>query len=785
MSRYTVKVIRAAFREIQKLPYEHLELLEAIIREFYNGNFGDYRKLEGYKNLWRTKKNDLRIIWTKPENSDAKLLIIKAGQRGDVYQGVIDERKREDPFDLSQLLNIEQDKIDNIPAYEWSENSQKTWHQFVYGDYRYSPTLTDEQRSIFSELNVRFSDPADGRNKFSSLLIQSSPGTGKTICAALLASELHQERGWNVNLILPEILCKDVKEFDAIKKIDLDQNIDRFFIGTFDEWLKKAQPDIYINIATQSEELAALERVAKTSHTIKPKENLSEHDLRLYRGFIDTNEDKSSHPSYIEHRKRIDVLSKININWENELNEKKRRLAALAEFSATKPLDSQVNPSIFIIDEVQDYLIAELDVIVQMLNRWKSDYNHESLLCLLGDMNQRIYPGDFDWGHLQLTSNKSLKYNYRNTKKIIEFANIFHKFAQKSVHGRRSLPQPCDSSKAFEEGEPVRILEINSHQDGLAFLRKLNDKITQLNEFTSCSLMGLLASHISVIYSDLAGLQPEKLTNIDYLTVASVKGREFDTCIAFCVFVGEGEPSFQEANNWYTIFTRPRTRLLVIATSSELKRIGREKLVGCDFFNVDDKWSDCIEWIAKFSNSEHLFKDVNNIFNLIYEGLTATRIHIYKDTYAALDLTAVDDSKKTNIERDLIKVLNDRIKSDLTGNFKEILEKELLQIDVVNNNVYRISLKCLILRGLGHSWQAVYEASKLKEHNFHEYTRLLTAIANDLSAKGLLYEAARVRANLGIQLPSKYPFINYFDENTDSLISIICKSAIDKIGIEL
>ena len=56
MSEYTVKIIRAAFREMQKLSHPYFEDVEQIIKNMSLGDLGDWRKLEGYVDLCRTKK---------------------------------------------------------------------------------------------------------------------------------------------------------------------------------------------------------------------------------------------------------------------------------------------------------------------------------------------------------------------------------------------------------------------------------------------------------------------------------------------------------------------------------------------------------------------------------------------------------------------------------------------------------------------------------------------------------------------------------------------------------
>ena len=64
--------------------------------------------------------------------------------------------------------------------------------------------------------------------------------------------------------------------------------------------------------------------------------------------------------------------------------------------------------------------------INKMLETWQTEHQHPTLIWLLGDMNQRIQPVDFDWGDLHLSRTYTLKYNYRNTQNILQFADIFY-----------------------------------------------------------------------------------------------------------------------------------------------------------------------------------------------------------------------------------------------------------------------------------------------------------------------------------------------------------------------
>ena len=87
-----IRIVRAAFREIQKLSHQYSETVAEILKQMSQGNLGDCRKLEGYTDLRRTKQGDVRVIWERINSQE--ILVIKAGLRKDVYQGVIEDRDR-------------------------------------------------------------------------------------------------------------------------------------------------------------------------------------------------------------------------------------------------------------------------------------------------------------------------------------------------------------------------------------------------------------------------------------------------------------------------------------------------------------------------------------------------------------------------------------------------------------------------------------------------------------------------------------------------------------------
>jgi hypothetical protein len=678
-------------------------------------------------------------------------------------------------------MGIEESQVEDIPTFNFNVNKTSSWYQFIYGAYLYSPHLTQEQIKLFYELletltSYSYSNYSELTN-INSFLLQSAPGTGKTVCAAVIASEFYKNHDCNVVLILPEALCSELREYTEIKEILQDQQ-SNFFVGSFAEWLCQSAPELYQLVATSSEELQALQAEAQRVHAISKNELLGYRDLILFRAFVlERNEIyQSRHPNYYENIPRLEFLTQnINLSrWKERLGLKKSWLQGVKEITEfAYPVEDR-NTTIFILDEVQDYLRYEIRAIIKMLERWQVDYNHNSILWLLGDKNQNIMPTDFDWGQLELTRTNSLRYNYRNTKCIIEFANIFHSFAQAANSVVRHLPKPSNPEDAFEKGERVKILEFGSEEKALEILNTLSKKI--INPFSSNqrSLLKEISSRVKVICKDI----PDKYKNlpgIDYLNIQQAKGREFDGCIALCVLGGQGTPSFEEATSWYTTFTRPRYRLLVIATTEEIKRIGKDKFNQCENIQISNV-DEALNWITEFANGEQIFRNIEGVSNVIYDSLNSDTIRIFWDTYAALRLARIDDTKLAEIEYKAIQLL---AKNHQRQNILQ--EFNLLQPEQVPSDSDRIPLRCLLLRSLGLYWDAVKEASLLKEIDTKEYERIILAIANELEKKQLIYEAARVRMKIGISIPKDYPFREEIIKQDSSLVSLLCCAAIKKI----
>ncbi|GAB1544402.1 hypothetical protein NUACC21_70780 [Scytonema sp. NUACC21] len=202
-----VKIIRAAFREIQKLPFRDLQTVYDILCRLTQEERTNTIALSGYDNLRRTRSGELRVIWQRESSGD--IVVIKAGLRGDVYDDTFEIRDRECPITITELINPHGTELAEHPAYYWNHQRDSDWYKFVYSTYRYSPILTRYQREVLEQpLRTLF-----GYNQWLTdifrnrvCVVQSAPGTGKTVCATLFACEIHKQNECNTMLIVPEAL---------------------------------------------------------------------------------------------------------------------------------------------------------------------------------------------------------------------------------------------------------------------------------------------------------------------------------------------------------------------------------------------------------------------------------------------------------------------------------------------------------------------------------------------------------------------------------------------------
>ncbi len=763
-----IKIIRAAFREIQKLPPTAFVRVYEILDRLSQGDFTNTRFLEGYNELRlrRTRKYRVRVIWQEEDNEN--IVVIKAGWRSSVYDGAFESRDRANSQTIAELVNPQGKALAENPAYRWNHEQDTDWYKFVYGSYRYSPVLTAYQNDVLAEplsilRSAFFSSAsvshypkatADTFEDHACIVVQSAPGTGKTVCATLFACNIQRERGWNTMLIVPEALRRDISEYAEVKQVINHEN---FWLGSFAEWIGKIYPDFNDCLASPQQELEALQVATKFLR----RTDVSTADVLLYQAFVldEENRHQSKNVMYTVNAQRIGKLLNINKkHWYKALACRLCRLDAANHLKNKIPQPpSNAECSILIIDEAQDFLLSELQAIIAVCKSWLAK-GHKTYLLLLGDLNQRIMPTDFNWSQLHIKHIIQLQRNYRNSRQILEFAQQFWDIAQKiaSQNKCKQLPAPAKPDDAFEVGESVRLLEFTSPVEAREFLVKLEREYGQ--EETRRYLLHDLANAIKVLSNNLL----DSFENIVALNAEQAKGREFEACVAFCLFEGTGKPSLEESLQWYTLLTRARSRLLMVVTTAEIKRLnahGHDYFKNCD--RIDAKTA--INWITEVASD----MDISHINDDIQQRLLkrCETGYLYWDTYLALQLAGVEGMELYKWKKEAMNLLSNHSPVDLN-----------IELQRTSN----ISLRCLLLRTMELSWQAVAEASQLKNRDFPEYQRLLKNIARDLEVKGLVYEAGRVRAYFGeTNYQHNFPFWTEINNSVDQfqpLVGLLCQA---------
>ncbi len=771
-----IKIIRAALREIQKLPYSACEKVYEIIRSLSQEIHTDTRLVEKYSNLrlLRTKKGTVRVIWKKDDNND--ILIIKAAERNDAYRSNLVDRNFDNQelvteLDCLEELRLIETDFSEHPAYRWNDDLNLDWYQFVFNSYRYFPVKTSYQKEflepVLKSLNTyRYSERKEELNN-QTCIIQSAPGTGKTVCTTLFACEIHRENQWNIMMIVPDALKKDIAKYSEVQQALMQDN---FYLLTFREWLHQVNSEYENILASPEEELAALRKAVQCSPNLNNL-NLNDivyRDVLLYQCFLldIENQNQTRNAIFKENESQLQKLAKIDKNiWLRALSGKKSRLDIAIELKENPSLANlKSGNTLVIIDEAQDLMLCELQAIITTCEEWnrKQSLTH---LWLLGDLNQRIQPTDFNWGQLHLGKPISLKRNYRNSRHILEFANQFLYLAEninRKFKGQH-LPVSVNPEDAFEVGEKVRFLKCDSRDDTLFFLQQLASECESGEN--KRYLLHDLANSIKVITNQKLDIDDE---NLIILNAEDAKGREFEACVACGLFSGNNEPSLEEAFQWYTLLTRARSRLLIVVTPEELKRLDLN-------LNKYDYFENCLEidiysainWITCLASDVDISK-ITNVKQRLLKRCESGKF--YWDTYLALQLAGIEGDELYQWEKDAISLLK-KYKN-------EYLKSEL-------NHIQNISLRCLLWRTMEFSWQAVIEASKLEKIDVKEYERLINSIAEDLENKGFIYEAARIKARISKDKTHlTFPFWQEISEKSHSsqpLIELLCEAFASRI----
>jgi hypothetical protein len=728
--------------------------------------------LRHYAHLWRSRLDlgggsSLRLIWTK-NREDGSIRFLYADQRSD------------DTYALD--LNT----LPQEPVYCWHGETGVEWELFLNNTYKLSPVLTRHQRWTSQQVGQENYSMLHGKPQrvgFFAHITQSPPGTGKTITAALRARELY-DSGWNVIFLVPQSLLKDVQSFHCIQSIPSDQG-QGFFCGTFQEWIVQSSPQLADQVLSPQEELAILQDFARRKDQSSSSHKLGSiepRDVILFQSFVlKSDASFSKNQVYQDNQDRIESLQSIPIHWwTQKLSQQgKQSRSDLAQrlgqnWTDQKLIDipdaSKVG-TILIIDESQDYLLDELKAIITLCRTWHRA-GHATHLWLLGDLNQRIMPVDFDWGALHLVPSEEPEWPcFRNSSHILKFSNLFlHPVQKKSQEmGVHFPPPPTDPSRSYELGEPVKLIRYSSKAKAEQFLDQLVESMgSRSHEIEkNRSLIYKLVSRIKVLKAD--SCQSMHHDELEFLNVHDVKGREFDSCVVFNVFDISGtEPTSEDWWQWYTLLTRTRSRLLIVVTESQYQTIVRsipELPSECE--QIDGQDADlvatAIQWIqAEHNDLEFSLQERALVQRYLREALQLEYPLIYWDSYEVLDRIHIQGNERTKFEYELLCLLKQYP--------REVLKSEL---DLFRKNSKNNLIPCLLLRALGESWQAADSVEFLRSTNPSEYTRIIQSIASDLEAINLVVESARLQfQKLQTPYPQHLPYPEIAEVSGNILIAL-------------
>ncbi|MBI1782796.1 MAG: type II toxin-antitoxin system RelE/ParE family toxin [Sphingobacteriales bacterium] len=86
MAKYQLRIKKSAEKELAQLPVHYILSIRNHIVSLADTPFpSGYKKLKGFKNLYRTRIGDYRVIYTV-EQSILIIEILKIGNRKDVYK---------------------------------------------------------------------------------------------------------------------------------------------------------------------------------------------------------------------------------------------------------------------------------------------------------------------------------------------------------------------------------------------------------------------------------------------------------------------------------------------------------------------------------------------------------------------------------------------------------------------------------------------------------------------------------------------------------------------------
>jgi len=315
-------------------------------------------------------------------------------------------------------------------------------------------------------------------------------------------------------------------------------------------------------------------------------------------------------------------------------------------------------------------------------------------------------------------------------------------------------------SQSSAQATRIGIIECEDRKEAEQIIDDLDEIATQNS--ASESYVTLNRSVISQLAEKVTVISPPSITSntrwkgLRWVTPSSAKGREFDGCVIYHLFEGEGAPSNEEYRNWYTAITRARDTLLVVATTDELERAGRNFFQNCRRATRNDI-SELYSELAGFAGDETRQEEFEQ---LILEA--AQNGYVYWDLFEGFNALEIEERRR----------LESKIVAQLQLHGEERLQEEIREIEREQPQ-YQTALKLLLGLSLRQIRSHIRELFQDSSDNQNE----IRWIADLIESNGYPYEAARLRYHLGYDLPD-LPLQDFVKSHPDNLSLAFCKAAI-------
>ncbi len=453
-------------------------------------------------------------------------------------------------------------------------------------------------------------------------------------------------------------------------------------------------------------------------------------------------------------------------------------------------------PVLLIIDEVQDLFWYQIRAIIQTYQPQR--------LVLMGDRNQRVVRSGFSWRALaqamarELDLTLPLRYlperNFRNTRSITRVANflLLEAFSTPEATQRYSLPDP---ESCLEVGEKPRLLAVEP-----AWLETVLIQLQMsLTHRDLHSAFVFLVPDDPALVAQIQALDAERLLTYP---IAEAKGQEFNGAVLLYPFEQWAQPvTTEDLYQVYTAITRVRRYLSIVIQPQTLDKLKKlisqerlEKLFDLrplhpaafvnelqqearSFLSAEQRASKYLgdwaqlawAWLKGEGNFPELRSD------LTWPQVATALPPLTSEWSATLSGLPEDLDRLNPLQHWAIYCGFGGLVEDVTLLWEERLVGQLgrLTVAVLASLLAPTPLtQSLLLQAQGESWSAAAALEGvLRPHR----ERRLTAIAQALAAKGLPFEAQRLRVQYGLATPDlSLPYAAALTQPGD-LVAVVCE----------